>query len=225
MGARLSEDEVQRALDFCVHLFSPTTPEQHESVRRKLLASQCMLEEDDEIEEESSADLPIDHERVHNPSTEPKGHGGSVVDRLMDVRAPIVDPTALARLLRSKLSLFRRNSSASIASAATSASSISTPFTPSSPVSDVFSSSARSFSSASDVASGEGAGAGDEGGDEEMRMVLEKVNARRVIHAEHGEGLNSLEQESVGGLVVRLERGCLGLMCVSADDEGQEAGP
>ena len=36
MGARLSEDEVQRALDFCVHLFDPTTPEQHAAVRRKL---------------------------------------------------------------------------------------------------------------------------------------------------------------------------------------------
>ncbi|KAH9485155.1 Flavin-dependent halogenase armH1 [Psilocybe cubensis] len=30
MGARLSETELQRSLDFCVNLFNPTTPEQHE---------------------------------------------------------------------------------------------------------------------------------------------------------------------------------------------------
>ncbi|KAJ8473155.1 hypothetical protein ONZ45_g16405 [Pleurotus djamor] len=29
MGARLSEHELQRSLDFCVQLFNPTTPEQH----------------------------------------------------------------------------------------------------------------------------------------------------------------------------------------------------
>ena len=40
MGANLSEDEVQRALDFCVNLFSPTTPEQHVSVRAKLRSLQ-----------------------------------------------------------------------------------------------------------------------------------------------------------------------------------------
>ncbi|KAH9832102.1 uncharacterized protein C8Q71DRAFT_861384 [Rhodofomes roseus] len=32
----LSEDELQQALDFCMHLVDPTTPEQHESVRRTL---------------------------------------------------------------------------------------------------------------------------------------------------------------------------------------------
>ena len=63
----------------------------------------------------------------------------------------------------------------------------------------------------------DGAGAGGvyalgEGGDDELRMVLEKVNARRVIHAEHGEGLNSFEEEPLGGLVVRLVRGKLGLV-------------
>ena len=55
MGTRLAEDEVQRALDFCVHLFHPTTPEQHESVRRKLQeAVQWPLDErddDDDIDD------------------------------------------------------------------------------------------------------------------------------------------------------------------------------
>ena len=44
----------------------------------------------------------------------------------------------------------------------------------------------------------------------EMKMVLDKVNARRVIHAEHG-GLNGLESEAIAGFVVRLVRGDLGL--------------
>jgi hypothetical protein len=30
VGARLSETELQKSLDFCVNLFNPTTPEQHE---------------------------------------------------------------------------------------------------------------------------------------------------------------------------------------------------
>lgn len=32
MGARLSETELQKSLDFCVNLFNPTTPEQHNRV-------------------------------------------------------------------------------------------------------------------------------------------------------------------------------------------------
>ncbi|KAK7691668.1 hypothetical protein QCA50_005067 [Cerrena zonata] len=52
----------------------------------------------------------------------------------------------------------------------------------------------------------------------EMKMVLDKVNARRVIHAEHG-GLNGLESEAVAGFVVRLVRGDLGLSRAAAQEE------
>lgn len=45
----------------------------------------------------------------------------------------------------------------------------------------------------------------------QVRMVLDRVNARRVIHSEHGRGPNSLEEETVNGLVLRLVRGSLGL--------------
>ncbi|KDR75254.1 hypothetical protein GALMADRAFT_226924 [Galerina marginata CBS 339.88] len=34
MGARLSETELQKSLDFCVNLFNPTSPEQHERLAR-----------------------------------------------------------------------------------------------------------------------------------------------------------------------------------------------
>jgi len=34
MGTRLSETELQKSLDFCVNLFNPTSPEQHERLSR-----------------------------------------------------------------------------------------------------------------------------------------------------------------------------------------------
>ncbi len=194
MGARLSEDEVQRALDFCVNLFSPTTPEQHESVRSKLLESQWWPSEYDEL---SGLEGRNPNSTVSQP--------GSCAERLLDVRAPIIDPNSLAKFLRTRLSLLRRNSFPPTAS--------SPPPSPSSFSSSVFTSFFNSSSSDLDTRSDGGTEpeVECEGGDEEMRMVLEKVNARRVIHAEHGEGLNSLEEEAVCGLVVRLVRGNLGL--------------
>ncbi|KAG9220643.1 hypothetical protein CCMSSC00406_0003742 [Pleurotus cornucopiae] len=44
MGARLSENELQRSLDFCLQLFNPTSPEQHERVFKQggALARQLM---------------------------------------------------------------------------------------------------------------------------------------------------------------------------------------
>lgn len=211
MGKRLSEDEVQRALDFCVRLFSPTTPEQHESVRRKL--SEAMLSEDDEDAYTRAHDAHLRQRTASGDSQASQGQGQSLAERLMDVHAPIVDPGVLARLLRPKLPLFRRYSSASMDSVHSAAASSSTsggrsastaPSTgPSSPVSDVFS-----------VGPPESLE-----GDNEVRMVLEKVNARRVIHAEHGGGLNSLEQEALDGRVMRLVRGQLGLVAVGVQRE------
>ncbi|KZT69721.1 FAD/NAD(P)-binding domain-containing protein [Daedalea quercina L-15889] len=153
MGARRSEDELQQALDFCVHLFNPTTPEQHENVRRALasLSMQPGAGEEDR---------------------------GDAAQSLLDVRAPIVDPSKLDKLLQ-RLHLRRR----------------------------------------AECACEPRGGAGEDGAapaqeeeeDAEVRMVLEKVNARRVIHSEHGDALNSLEEEAVDGFVVRLEKGALGL--------------
>jgi hypothetical protein len=52
----------------------------------------------------------------------------------------------------------------------------------------------------------------------EMRRVLEKINARRVIHREHS-GLHSLEEEALGaGYRVRLQRGRLGLVQVEVSE-------
>ncbi|KAF8271874.1 hypothetical protein EI94DRAFT_493683 [Lactarius quietus] len=52
----------------------------------------------------------------------------------------------------------------------------------------------------------------------EMLRVLEKINARRVIHREHS-GLHSLEEEALGaGYRVRLQRGRLGLVHVEVSE-------
>ncbi|KAJ7342321.1 hypothetical protein DFH08DRAFT_874089 [Mycena albidolilacea] len=124
MGKLLSQTELQKSLDFCVNLFNPTTPEQHDRVAGKPEISQALL----------------------------------------DVAAPLVDPT----------------------------------HKPSSPPSSTLRLSKRDRS-ASEVA--------------ETRMVLQKINVRRVVHAEYA--INNLESEPIAGHVVRLEKGCLGLTRLS----------
>jgi flavine halogenase len=54
--------------------------------------------------------------------------------------------------------------------------------------------------------------------EEEMQRILERINARRVIHREHN-GLHSLEEESLGaGYRMRLQWGKLGLRHFDALD-------
>ncbi|RPD78118.1 FAD/NAD(P)-binding domain-containing protein [Lentinus tigrinus ALCF2SS1-7] len=171
MGTRLSEDEVQRALDFCVHLFDPTTPEQHEAVRRKL-------------EIVTGFHLPIP---PSPDSSSAKTAFEPDVSRLLDVRAPVVDPAQLDKLLRLQL---RIHDTRSVPSPPPS------PRTPNTPTGLRIPAPIRE--AGADLQT-------------EIRMVLDKVNARRVIHAEHGNGLNSLEQEAFDGYVLRLKRGELGL--------------
>jgi hypothetical protein len=133
MGKLLSQTELQKSLDFCVNLFNPTTPEQHDRVAGKPEISQSLL----------------------------------------DVAAPLVDPTVLEKALHVE-------------------------HKPSSPPSSTLRLSKRDRS-ASEVA--------------ETRMVLHKINARRVVHAEYA--INNLESEPIAGHVVRLEKGCLGLTRLS----------
>ncbi|KAI0027549.1 hypothetical protein K488DRAFT_81076 [Vararia minispora EC-137] len=123
VGPRLSEEEVQRALDFCSDLFTPTSPEQHAAARARVRRS----------------------------------------DALFDIRAPVLTPRALDAAVATLL--------------------------PAANVSGV-------------------------AGEEEVRRVLGKINARRIIHRDFG-GMHSLEEETLGsgvGWRVRLERGQLGLV-------------
>ncbi|KAF5351714.1 hypothetical protein D9756_007522 [Leucocoprinus leucothites] len=127
MGARLSESELQKSLDFCVKLFDPTTPEDHE--RASFMDG-----------------LPHD---------------------LLDVSTPIIDPGVLEKTL-----------------------------------------SVESFGHSCDEDSGS-----DTEKANETRMVLHKVNARRVIHSEYA--IHNMELENLEGYVVHLERGKLGLIKMS----------
>ncbi|KAH9940367.1 FAD/NAD(P)-binding domain-containing protein [Epithele typhae] len=183
IGVRLSEDEVQAALDFCVHLFDPTTPEQHEDVLQQLRAA-CQQTPTPPASPQPSP--------TQTRKSRPAPDADADVSRLFDVRAPVLDPAQLDRVLRLQLatipSLFPTPVVAGLATPP--ASPTAAPFNPMSipeqppppPVSEA-----------------------------DIRMVLDKINARRVIHAEHADALHNLEAEELAGFVMRLERGQLGL--------------
>ena len=229
MGKRLTENEVQRALDFCVHLFDPTTPEQHTSARRTLesaygnspIASSVGL----------SPSLSSSRSRSKSliaPSSEPD------VARLFDVRAPVVDPAQLDRLLRLQLQLQDARPAPPSPSLASPSASGHTPASPAHfPWGHLPGSGSGSGSSLSHMPSPRVPPSIPEAAlppahaldahAAEIRMVLDKVNARRVIHAEHGDALCNLEAEDLGGLVLRLERGALGLRRLAAGTSGGDA--
>jgi len=74
MGHRLSEDELQQALDFCGKTFNPTSPDDHHAVER-LLA-----------------------ERFKGGVT--YGGGPEVTNlRFMDIRAPVIDPRTIETIV------------------------------------------------------------------------------------------------------------------------------
>ncbi|KAF8973166.1 hypothetical protein BDZ97DRAFT_1900957 [Flammula alnicola] len=126
MGARLSETELQKSLDFCVNLFNPTTPEQHERISRR----------------------------------------NDVARQLLDIAAPVVDPSVLEDTLNVGHAFYGD--------------------------------SAEDPANSSDCEKAI-----------ETRMVLNKINARRVVHPEYA--INNLELEPLDGYVVKLARGRLGL--------------
>jgi hypothetical protein len=146
MGARLSEDELQQALDFCGKLLIPTTPEQHRATERILA---------DGLKGQAT-----DNSDLENPNP-----------RFTDVRAPIIHPQTIETVVLERLG--------------------STP--------------SLQFD----------AGCGEL----DMKMVLEKVNARRAMLPEH-RGIHNFEGEPLGqsstwgGWVPRLEKGKLGLVAV-----------
>ena len=128
MGARLSETELQKSLDFCVNLFNPTSPDQHERL------SKC----------------------------------GDIAKELLDVASPVVDPTSFENILHV----------------------------------EYYDQSGDSNEDRGNLSDTEKTA--------ETRMVLNKINARRVVHPEYA--INNLEQEPLDGYVVKLERGKLGLV-------------
>jgi flavine halogenase len=171
MGTRLSENELQKSLDFCVNLFSPTSPEQHE--------------------------------RVAN---------SGVSKNLLDVNAPLMDSDTLEGALRvgagteepkqvngcESIDAAKENGLATIADDAEGElGEKGKPANPP-PAVTVKRSDRRTKRSDSDAQKLA-----------ETKMVVNKINARRVVHSEYA--INNLESEGLNGYVVRLEKGKLGL--------------
>ena len=78
MGRRLSEDELQQALDFCGKTFNPTSPDDHRAVDR-LLA-----------------------ERFVGGATDNDGSEISNL-RFLDIQAPIIDPRVIETVVQGHL--------------------------------------------------------------------------------------------------------------------------
>ncbi|KAF9652074.1 FAD/NAD(P)-binding domain-containing protein [Thelephora ganbajun] len=163
MGRRLSEDELQQALDFCGKLFAPTSPDEHRAAERFLAER-------------------LEGQVAGNPNPE------NANLRFLDVRAPIIDQEIIETIVREQ-----HGSTPKSASDTNDA-------TPD------FQSNARNPLVDSEY------------GEWDMKTILDKVNARRVIHSEHGNGVHNFEYESLGqsgiggGWVARLEKGRLGLV-------------
>ncbi|EPQ54055.1 FAD/NAD P-binding domain-containing protein [Gloeophyllum trabeum ATCC 11539] len=141
MGPQVSASELQRAFDFCVNLFSPTTPEEHKKVAA-LLAGKT-----------------------------------STVQGVLDVTKPLVDGKTLKEIMEDL----------NIESTAPS---------------HVDGHDRRSSCDEDD---------GQDDSARTIKMVFDKVNARRVIHSDHS-GIGGFEEEALGGLVARLVQGNLGLV-------------
>jgi len=137
LGPRLSESEVQSALDFCVGLFNPVNPDLAGKLRKHLES--------------------LDEDQFSAHGVEKRA--------LLDVTAPPLPVEDIKHIAR-----------------------IPTFLPP--------------LENGSDAVDAE----------VEVQRILELMNARRLIHREHG-GLHSLEEESLGaGYRLRLECGRLGLV-------------
>ncbi len=138
LGPRLSDSEVQNALDFCVAVFNPPNQGVANELRKHLEG------------------LDDDHFSVH----------GVEKSALMNVTAPLLPTEKVQNIARD----------------------------PSFRVLPAF----------------ENRSAGE--AETEVQLILERINARRLIHPEYS-GLHSLEEESLGaGYGMRLECGRLGLL-------------
>ncbi|KAI9444285.1 FAD/NAD(P)-binding domain-containing protein [Lactarius indigo] len=156
LGPRLSEIEVQNALDFCAGLFTPINTDAVKALRKHFEST------------DSDIRLPPSPVRgqspTHNLPQRP-------ITALMDVNGPLLPPIEIQNFARQA--------------------SLLPPLA---------------------------IGSASEETEAEMRRVLEKINARRVIHREHS-GLHSLEEEALGaGYRVRLQRGRLGLVHVEVSE-------
>ncbi|KAI0053110.1 FAD/NAD(P)-binding domain-containing protein [Auriscalpium vulgare] len=274
LGPRLSEAEVQRALDFCTDLFRPLNPDSTEAVRKRvenLDLNPAPKEEDAPSKGLDSPARVVLQEPVSPIRTRPQtrkrsGTIDTVRKWLGKVRGSADDEEdaedRLSQASPSPKEFSRRRGTVS----GTPPSILKKPISPSSSLlppppspsvppmarRDIFDvgspilapsaidsivqrahpptahpsrlhidTGAQGLLPAPSIAT-PGTRRNEEA--EETRAVLSKINARRVIHREHG-GLHSLEEEALGaGFTVRLKKGQLGLVKVSLEGGSKKEG-
>ncbi len=245
LGPRLSEIEVQNALDFCASLFTPVNTDAVNALREHLEGidldaelPSSSLPENISVED-TITEVKQDIQQVSRPGRKRSGTIDSVrrwlgkvsgiseqgSEREPGTRCP---PTTPASPERSPLLSRRRDTISSAVSPlqvtgqtpmnnllqnpATMLLDVNAPLLPPIEIQNFArQTSLHSPFEMSPSSQTEEAAA-------EMRRILEKINARRVIHREHS-GLHSLEEEALGaGYRVRLQRGRLGLVGVEASE-------
>jgi flavine halogenase len=182
MGARLSETELQNSLNFCVNLFNPTSPEQHERVAKV---------------------------------------AGQIGEEFLDITAPVVDPKVLESVLRVEHRSRVKSCEIKLLGTRHGATLHVWTNSVSTRIAKCFNNLVSGVSGTPNGFPGRLRADSESSGDEtnsdcekavETRMVLHKINARRVVHSEYS--INNFEVESLGGFVARLEKGRLGLVTV-----------
>jgi len=171
MGTRLSENELQKSLDFCVNLFSPTSPEQHErvansGVSKSLLDVNAPVMDSEMLEEAFKVESGTEGLKQMNECQYVSGakkNGLGLETIADDAEGEFRGEEKSIKLPPAVKRCDRRTK--------------------------------RSDSDAQKLA--------------ETKMVVNKINARRVVHSEYA--INNLESEGLNGFVVRLEKGKLGL--------------
>lgn len=190
MGARLSETELQKSLDFCVQLFSPTSPEQHERVAKSgvdkdYLDVNAPIMDPVVLEEALKVDKCVDDEQVANERKHCNGY--SRANGMQEVCGEEVNGKVGLETINddSEGEAVNEDKTTKLPPA----------------VKRYDRRMKRSDSDAQKAA--------------ETKMVVNKINARRVVHSEYA--INNFESESLNGYVVRLEKGRLGLNKVRSD--------
>ena len=240
LGPRLSEVEVQNALDFCAGLFVPVNPDVAHALRKHLEDLDRSpfpppgapgLEETDtkdigkQTKQEDIAAVPRTGRKRSGTIDVVRRWIGKVsgipeeVDPHPVTRCPPTTPTALGK--PSLLSRRRGTVSSTIPPLQATgkdgfnmnAAALMDPNGPLLPPLEI-QNIAKHPSLLPPLEIGSAAEA-----EAEMQRVLERINARRVIHREHN-GLHSLEEESLGaGYRMRLQRGRLGLEHIETLDQ------
>ncbi|KAI0064890.1 FAD/NAD(P)-binding domain-containing protein [Artomyces pyxidatus] len=209
LGPRLSEVEVERAIDFCTDLFNPVEDKATEAVRKRVaeltLSPTAEMDEAADVPEASSprvtAPPPV---QVSMPGRKRSG----TMETVWKWIGKVSGSTDSSAESQDQASRKKKEDIFDVTGPLLAPAEIDAIVERAHPTLKVDTSSPSGLLPAADI----GMSTRRTADAEETRAVLAKINARRVIHSDHG-GLHSLEEEALGdGFAVRLEKGKLGLM-------------